>query len=427
MTYLALLAGIVTFLPGSTYLATIFSGLAIALGWGNLRTVARAIFGLILVLAGIAIAFEPAAIERASGNMARISALIITVMLLSAVLAQSSDIKIISRSLFGGKASFRYLGMTGGTAILSVPLNFGAVGVIATMIGVQIKEKGDSALARNAARAVVRGFGASPMASPLSIAVVMTITFLPALTSWKLIAISLPFAAVYLFAGALFREPESPESKVVVAPESGAGAAWFRFVSIIALICLGAFTLTSQAGLLYSQAVTLTCLVSVVIGLLYRRVQDGRVAMPSLAMMNNELAIMGGSSFLGGVIGTFALNWMGSDFALPAWTYPLVAMAVPWLFFIGGAVGVNPIISGTLSGSILGPIWPEYGLLGLGLGIVTGWGITIAGTPYSANALLLERCTGYNSKMAAYDWSFKYSMVSLVASSILCALFTLPF
>src|SRR5690554_5057403 len=72
LTYLALLAGIVTFLPGSTYLATIFSGLAIALGWGNLRTVARAIFGLILVLAGIAIAFEPAAIERASGNMAQI-------------------------------------------------------------------------------------------------------------------------------------------------------------------------------------------------------------------------------------------------------------------------------------------------------------------------------------------------------------------
>src|SRR5690554_2889729 len=66
--------------------------------------------------------------------MARIGALIITVMLLSAVLAQSSDIKIISKSLFGGRPTHRYLGVTGGTAVLSVPLNFGAVGVIATMI-----------------------------------------------------------------------------------------------------------------------------------------------------------------------------------------------------------------------------------------------------------------------------------------------------
>jgi hypothetical protein len=54
------------------------------------------------------------------------------------------------------------------------------------------------------------------------------------------------------------------------------------------------------------------------------------------------------------------------DFSLPVWAYPLMAIAVPWLFFAGGTVGVNPIISGTLARSILGPIWPEYGSLDLG-------------------------------------------------------------
>lgn len=427
LTYLALLAGVFTFLPGFSYLTTALACLAIVLGWANLRMVARVIFSLILILGGLALAIEPVALERASGNMARIGALIITVMLLSAVLAQSNDIKIISRSLFSGRPAHRYLGVTTGTAVLSVPLNFGAVGVIATMIGVQIRERGDSGLARNAARAVVRGFGASPMASPLSIAIVMVVTFLPGLSSWKLIAASLPFAALYLVAGAVFREQEAPESKVVVGAVEGAGPAWVRFLSTIALICLGAFALTSLAGLIYSQAVTLSCLTAVVLGLLYRRIQDGKLFIPSLAMMNNELAIMGGSSFLGGVIGTFALNWMGSDFSLPVWAYPLVAMLVPWLFFAGGAVGVNPIISGTLSSSILGPIWPDYGLLALGFGIVTGWGITIAGTPFSANALLLERCTGYNTRVAAYDWSFRYSVISLAVSSLICGVLALPF
>ena len=105
----------------------------------------------------------------------------------------------------------------------------------------------------------------------------------------------------------------------------------------------------------------------------------------------------------------------------------VACVLVPWLFFAGGAVGVNPIISGTLSGSILGPIWPDYGLLALGFGIVTGWGITIAGTPFSANALLLERCTGYDTRVAAYGWSFRYSMISLAVSSLICGVLALPF
>jgi hypothetical protein len=429
LAYLCLGAGIATFVPGNTVAATVLACLAIVLGWGNLRLVGKVIFSLIILLTFAALVFEPSALPRAAANMARIGALIITVMLLSAVMGQSNDLKIISRSLFAGKSLVRYLGMTFGTALLSIPLNFGAVGVVATMIGVQVKEDGDSALGRNAARAVVRGFGASPMASPLSIAIVMTVTFLPGLSSWKLIAVGLPVAILYLLTGAFSREQEPARAEVSVLPDGHESALfpWLRLVAIIALICVGAFTLSSQAGLVYSQAVTLSCLSAVIVGLVYRRVVDGVASMPSLAPMNNELVIMGGSSFLGGVIGVFALSWLGMDFSLPVWAYPLVAIAVPWLFFAGGAVGVNPIISGTLSGSILGPIWPDYGLLGLGLGMITGWGITIAGTPYSANSLLLERCTGYSAYRASYEWNLKYSLIALTLCSLLCAVLTLPF
>lgn len=429
LAYLALAAGIATFVPGNAVAATVFACLAIGLGWGNLRLVGKVIFSLIILLTITALVIEPSALPSAVGNMARIGALIITVMLLSAVMGQSDDLKVISRSLFAGNSLVRYLGMTFGTALLSIPLNFGAVGVVATMIGVQVKEQGDSPLARNAARAVVRGFGASPMASPLSIAIVMTVTFLPELSSWKLIAVGLPVAILYLLAGALAREREPASAEVAVLPDDHESALfpWLRFVAIIVFICSGAFALSSQAGLVYSQAVTLSCLSAVIIGLAYRRLMGGILSMPSLAPVNNELVIMGGSSFLGGIIGVFALTWLGMDFSLPVWAYPMVAIAVPWLFFAGGSVGINPIISGTLAGSILGPIWPDYGLLGLGLGMVTGWGITIAGTPYSANSLLLERCTGYSAHRASYEWSLKYSLIALTLCSLLCAFLTLPF
>ncbi|MDC0661463.1 hypothetical protein [Marinobacter sp. SS21] len=428
LAYLALFAGIANFVPGNTVWASVFACLAIVLGWGNLRRVGKAILVLIVLLALSSAVFEPTALAPAAGNMARISALIITVMLLSAVLGQTRDLKVISRSLFGGRSTVRYMSMTFGTTLLAIPLNFASVGVVATMIGLQVKERGDSALARNAARAVVRGFGGSPMTSPLSISIVMTVTFLPGLSSWKLIAVGLPVATLYLLAGALAREQEPPQP-VTPPPgedEESALLPWLRFVAIIALICLGAFALSTWVGLVYSLAVTLSCLAVVILGLLHQWKVEGVLALPSLAAMNNELVIMGGASFLGGIIGTFALTWLGMDFSLQAWAYPLVAIAVPWLFFVGGAVGINPIISGTLSGSILGPIWPEYGLLGLGLGMVTGWGITIAGTPYSANALLLERCTGYSAQRAAYEWSLRYSLIALTLSSLLCMVLTLP-
>ncbi|WP_336270416.1 hypothetical protein [Vreelandella arctica] len=429
LAYLALGAGVATFIPGHTVAATVFACLAIVLGWGNLRLIGKVLFSLIILLTLAALVFEPSALPRATGNMARIGSLIITVMLLSAVMGQSNDLKIIASGLFAGNSLVRYLGMTIGTALLSIPLNFGAVGVVATMIGVQIREQGDSALGRNASRAVVRGFGASPMASPLSIAIVMTVTFLPGLPSWKLIAVGLPVAILFLLAGALAREQEPARAEVAVLSDDHESAffPWLRFVAIIVLICLAAFTLSARAGLVYSQAVTLSCLSVVIIGLAYRRLVDGVVDMPSLAPMNNELVIMGGSSYLGGIIGVFAMTWLGMDFSLPIWAYPLVAIAVPWLFFAGGAVGINPIISGTLAGSILGPIWPDYGLLGLGLGMITGWGITIAGTPYSANSLLLERCTGYSANRAAWEWSLKYSLSALIFCSLLCAVLTLPF
>ena len=123
--------------------------------------------------------------------------------------------------------------------------------------------------------------------------------------------------------------------------------------------------------------------------------------MPSLAPVTNELVIVGGSAFLGALVSTFAARGLGADFALPVWGYPLAALLVPWLYFVAGLAGVNPIVTGALVGGVLAPIWPQGAALGLALAMVCGWGVTIAGTPYSANALLLERLTGYPARIGA--------------------------
>ena len=91
------------------------------------------------------------------------------------------------------------------------------------------------------------------------------------------------------------------------------------------------------------------------------------------------------------------------------------------MFYLGGMVGLNPIVIGTLTGGVLAPIWPSEALLGLGVGMVSGWGITTAGTPHTANSLLLERITGYSAHMAAIRWNLVLSLTSLTCTGLLAA------
>lgn len=119
-----------------------------------------------------------------------------------------------------------------------------------------------------------------------------------------------------------------------------------------------------------------------------------------------------------------ALGLLGPDFGLPSWAPPLVALGVPWVLFIGGILGLNPIVTGTLVGGVLGPIWPTAEVLGLGISMLVGWGITVAGTPYSAAALILNRLTGYDNVIAALRWNRALSVTALLTGGGLGAVLT---
>lgn len=423
LAYIALLCGVLSFVPGAMTAGAICVVLAVFLAWRELRLVARMLFTLVVAGALVAALVQPAALATASENMTRLSALILTVMLLSSVLGNSSDLLRLSGSLFSGRPLARYYSLAFGTGLLSVPLNFGSVGVVGSLIGHRMREKGDSATSRNAVRAVVRGFAASPMCSPLSISIVMTVTFLPGLQSWELIALSLPLAVLVLLVSAWQREPEAalpPEDDVRAGP-----GPWLRFGGIIGLICAGVFLLSGYADLSYSRAVTLSCLVAAITGFIFRGVKGHRLGLPSMAPVSNELIIVGGSAFIGALVSLLALGLLGDSFVPPAWAFPLLALLVPWVFFIGGIGGFNPIVIGTLVGGVLGPLWPADAMLGLGMAMISGWGITSAGSPHAANSLLMERLTGYPARQIALQWNLRLSVVLLVATGILAASLTM--
>ncbi|WP_053076209.1 hypothetical protein [Marinobacter psychrophilus] len=426
LAYLALIAAILALLPGMTGLGAAAVSLAVILGWRDMRLVPRVVF----LVAGFALAFalgrDPGMIAAAAENMSRLAGLVLAVMLLSSVLGRTSDLQKISTSLFGGRPRVRYLSLAFGTAMVSIPLNFGSVAVVGSVVGERIRSNGDSPSTRNATRAVLRGFGVSPTFSPLSISVVLTLTLLPGLGSLQLLMLTIPFSIVLLFSGLVWCEPE-PESEIepVKVEVSGGLAPWFRFCALILAICAGVFLLSHQFQLSYAYAVTLSCMGAVIGARLLAWCRRTNPPLVSMANVSNELAIVGGSAFIGAVISAAVLGQISGDLNVPNWLWPVLAAAVPWAFFIAGLGGVNPIVIGTLAGGILGAVWPENGLVGLGFAMVTGWGITAFGTPFAANALIMERLTGYKAVDASLRWSLSLALSGLTVASALAAGLTL--
>lgn len=424
LSYTALLAAVLAFVPGAGLVGALAVSLAVLLGWSNMRAVPRVVF----VVAGLALVFalgrDPRLIEGAATNMTRLAGLILAVMLLSSVLAGSGDLKRISASLFSGTPRARYASVVFGTALVAVPLNFGAVAVVGSLVAERIRAQGDSGATRNGTRAVLRGFGVSPMWSPLSISVALTLTLLPGLGSGPLLAAALPFALLVLLAGFFWCEPELATAAPALKDRAG-WASWWRFGGVIAAICVGVFVFSHSYGLNYARSVTLSCLLAVVVGWLWSWLKGHPPRPPSMANVSNELAIVGGSAFIGSIISAVVLGQMGGTMELPGWSWPLLAALVPWGFFLAGLAGVNPIVIGTLTGGILGSIWPTGAVLGLGFAMVSGWGVTAFGTPFAANALIMERLTGYPARDASLRWSLALSLSALTLASLVASSLTL--
>ncbi|WP_394133379.1 hypothetical protein [Marinobacter nauticus] len=418
LAYVALLSAILASLPGMTYLGAAAAGATVLLGWQDMRNVPRAVFVVALVMLVFALGYDPELIETASGNMTRLAGLMLAVMLLSNVLARTEDLQKISVSLFGGKPLARYLSLAFGTSLVSVPLNFGSVAVVGSLVGERIRRNGDSESTRNATRAVLRGFGVAPMFSPLSISVVLTLTLLPQVSLLSLLLLAIPFSVVMVLAGLHWREPEPLQSTERSVNRAGAGS-WLRFGGLILAICMGVLWLSHRFGLSYAHAVALSCLAAVLLYRILGWLKRENPPLASMANVSNELAIVGGSAFIGAVLSGVVLGQISGQPELPVWLWALLAAGVPWVFFAAGLAGMNPIIIATLIGGILGSLWPGAAQLGLAIVMVTGWGITAFGTPFAANALIMERLTGYRTRDASFRWSLTLSLSGLCAASLL--------
>lgn len=412
------------FIPRGDELGALALILLLLLSWGAMKVIPKVVLIIALLTAALGAIYLPEVLDSAVHNVMRIASLIIAVMLLSSVLGAGSQISAISSSLFYGAPKKRYLGLVLGTSVLSIPLNFGSIAILGSLLSDQKRRQGDSASIRNASRAILRGFAATPLYSPLAISIALTLTLLPSVSTGQLLSITAPLSLLFILAGFRFRESEVTQAAPVVVGEADVGS-WLKFATTVILICMGVAWGSFWFGWSHAHSVTVSCSVAAILSLLARRLTTGKAALPDVSNVGNELSVICGSVLIGSLVSSAITHLWVTELQLPMSSWLLIAALIPWFFFAAGAIGINPIVVASLVGGILGGLWPEETVITLAIAMVLGWGVTAAGTPYTVSALLLERVTGYHASVAAWQWNFKLSLLLLSFSSLFVVALTL--
>jgi hypothetical protein len=140
----------------------------------------------------------------------------------------------------------------------------------------------------------------------------------------------------------------------------------------------------------------------------YRRHVRG--AFPSY---RNEVALLWSAAVIGGTAAVLLEPFIGGgieDFiALAPWALPMSCL---WLVVIAGQLGMNPILTVTILGSLM-PDVTAFGIpaVAIAVGITGGWALTGASSPFTATTVLVGRISGARPIAVGLQWNGVYTII----------------
>ncbi|MGY6634734.1 MAG: hypothetical protein ACXIU8_13480 [Alkalilacustris sp.] len=393
---------------------------------------------ILLVVFGAAVAVgwagAPDAPAVALQGAGPIAALLAGLSLLGRAAGDSPDVTAAARYLAARPPRRRYAALCLGTHLLGVLLNFGAVLVMATLLA-QGRDRLAPAMRRAATLAVLRGFAAMPFWSPLALSVVVTISILPAVGYGQLWPWGMGFAALYMAAGFALEaragckgagversvplDPDGPEGDT----PGGAARALLR-VGLRTAVLLAASVGLLAAGLPIVAAVLVA---SLMLALPWLWVQRGPAAWRPAALasagrsMANETVVVSGAALAGAALVVGLAPMVPAAGTLGPVQAAAVGALVPMAMAAGGAVALNPIVTASLALGLLQVVWPPEALHWLGLAVIFGWGITAAGTPFTATILIAARILDRPPLVLAYRDNAALTLAALAVGGALVA------
>jgi len=144
----------------------------------------------------------------------------------------------------------------------------------------------------------------------------------------------------------------------------------------------------------------------------------------TLASQRTEIIILATAGFIGGAAsGLLPYETMGQWLRQLPLAYLALPLMVFWIVIGFGYVGVNPVISVSIIGTLIAQ--PEaFGIEPLFLGVVylCCWSLTAQLSPFTASNLLLGSIAGVNSTVIVNQWNRRFAVAAMLGGSIAIAI-----
>lgn len=403
----------------------------------NQRRYAQVLF-LVMVgagIAGVAAAADP--LGAFLGGWRRGAAYAAFFLALTALRDAAETSRLVRRCgqhLVGQPAGRRYAALTGGGHVFGIILSYGAIDLLAAMVGRANRGGSVEDRAQRGRRmlmAINRGFCVMNCWSPLNIMTAVVSTAVPAAPMGLLLPVAFVASLAFMGLGWLEDFLSAPRGSGAPPATTEGWSIHLRIVALVALVMLLAEA--GSAALRVSLVAAVTACVPLV-GLVWTVLQAwGFIARPGTPLrvvavlrrraarywpkvpgFRGEAAVLASSGFIGATIGGI----LPADALAPVLAHlPPIAipMLVPVLLIATGQIGLNPIAVVALLGAAL----PDPARLGvppaaLAFACMLGWGLGVGMTPMSASAIVTARWAGVSPFTICTRWNGPYTLVALL-------------
>ncbi|QJR20485.1 hypothetical protein HKM20_03835 [Pelagibacterium halotolerans] len=412
----------------------------IVMRWKYVRVNAR----LLLVLAALSAAILISVGGRLDSlGLAASRALylpaLLTVMTLLRVAALRSDIVgTAARFAVDQPPSRRFFLLAGGSHIFGILLNLGGLQLLLGIaMAVRVRNTPSPAIAEMQARritnAVLRGFGATILWSPVGLAINLLIPIMPSLDYVSYLPYGLFSAVVFIALGWIFDRLEpAPRRRFVPAPHGGAGLAMTALLALLLAITGISALAEASMGVPMRTAILIVIPTMAVIWVfltepspfapnLKSLARDGFRALPE---STNEICLIGSSAFLGltlvELLPADQLRVLVEQIAVGPGT---IACGIIVLMTVLGQIGLSPMITALLcTGAVVaaGIDMPETMLM---LAVMCGWSGSMLLSPFASTLAVAMGMTGKLSREVGLHWNgpFVLAYYAVVIAALLIA------
>ncbi len=331
--------------------------------------------------------------------------------------------------------TWRYPTLSLGAALFGLIINIGVLNLFGAMVqrSNSLKAAGgdlkvQQVRERRMMLSLLRGFALAPLVSPLGISLAVILSSMPSLR-WSTVApVAFPTAALVFVIGWALDWLTRPRHLNAPRPQPAALTPLLGFAALAGAITVLVFAISYFGGVRLPVAVLIACPLSAFtwLALQRRRLGGGTGVRRAAALMyrhsrlifganRNEVAVLGGSAFIGSLIIPLVDRAALASALLDTGLYGASAAAVALLVVLTLAqLGLNPIVSVTL----IAGLFSDTHVIGLepvvlAVALLSAWSLAMISSPFTAAMMVISQLIQRSPYTVAWRWDGLFFMVLL--------------